>query len=219
MAGSTIKNEPKDIRPDAGEYPNYYSHKTPSGHLIMMDDTNGQEHVTIQHRSGSIIQMKPDGQVHIRAQNKKWEMVFGESTTVITGDHDITVNGGGSFLVEGDYDVTVLGNHHIAIEGNQETVIKGNQNTLIKGNQDLAVDGGQTTKVTGNMEHTTEGKLHIGADTGLRIESNNGKVNIAAEDNVEIDTAADALTTAQGEIKDTAQGKHTSIGSEVHHNP
>ena len=56
---------PKDARelPGAGKYPNYYAHKTRSGHVLLMDDSNGAEHVTLQHRSGSMVQFHPDGKV------------------------------------------------------------------------------------------------------------------------------------------------------------
>ena len=40
-----------------GQYPNYWSHKTRSGHNFIMDDSEGNETVTLQHRSGTAIQI------------------------------------------------------------------------------------------------------------------------------------------------------------------
>ena len=53
----------------SGKYPNYWSYKSRSGHNIIMDDSKGNETVTVQHRSGSAIQFRPDGGVHYTTRN------------------------------------------------------------------------------------------------------------------------------------------------------
>jgi hypothetical protein len=60
-SGETLSDTPpkwdetQDARklPGAGKYPNYWAHKTRSGHVFMMDDSKGAESITIQHRGGS----------------------------------------------------------------------------------------------------------------------------------------------------------------------
>ena len=86
-------DETEDARklPGAGKYPNYWAHKTRSGHVLMLDDSKGAESVTIQHRGGSMIQIMPDGKVHVRAQNGQHTVVFGENRMYVTGAQDITM--------------------------------------------------------------------------------------------------------------------------------
>jgi hypothetical protein len=98
---------PEDARKKegAGKYPNYYAHKTRSGHSFMMDDSKGAESVTLQHRGGSMIQMTPDGKVHLRAQNGNYQITFGENRIYVTGAQDITVDGAASLTVKKDYNV------------------------------------------------------------------------------------------------------------------
>ena len=92
----------------AGKYPNYWTHKTRSGHVFMLDDSKGAEHVTLQHRTGSMIQFMPDGAVQFTSHNGEYNMVFGAKRVKITGAYDITVEKAASLRVEGgDYNVTV----------------------------------------------------------------------------------------------------------------
>jgi len=193
MAQETKWDEPVDARTKGGDYPNYWTHKSPSGHVISLDDSKGAESVTVQHRSGSMIQMHPDGSVVFKSHKGRFDITFGDGKMLITGDYDVTVNGGGSLKVEGDYDLTVGGNMHTVVSGNMETVVAGNQNLLVNGNQDVAVQGNQTTKISKNTEHTSEGKTYIGADGGVALESTQGNMQINSENKLDM-AVGDTLT-------------------------
>ena len=66
------------VAESTGKYPDYFSWKTRSGHSFQLDDTMGQETVTLQHRSGTAIQMASDGTLTITAHNGRYDIVFGE---------------------------------------------------------------------------------------------------------------------------------------------
>ena len=103
---------------DAGKYPYYFSWKSRSGHTFQMDDSKGQETVTIQHRSGSAIQMRADGSVHYTTHNGKYDVIFGEDRVSISGAQDITVKGDASLRVYGDYNVTCHKDYNLTVAGN-----------------------------------------------------------------------------------------------------
>lgn len=180
---------PKDARSSGEKYPNYNIQKTPSGHVIQVDDSRGGESLTFQHRTGSLVQFQPDGSVVFRNEKNKFELTYGDNKVLITGSHDLTVNGAKSMKVEGDYDCTVNGNYKMAIKGNLEMLVNGNYNQVIKGKKDVAINGAETVKVKGNYEHTSEGKTYIGSDSKLKIEStgdmmhliSSGKMNIKGQ--------------------------------------
>ena len=123
---------PEDARKakGAGKYPNYYMNRSRSGHVFMMDDSKGAESVTLQHRSGSMLQMLPDGKVNMTTQNGKYEIVFGENRIRITGANDITVNGSASLRVDGDYNVTVARNMNVTVEGDYNITAKNLKQTV-----------------------------------------------------------------------------------------
>ena len=168
---------PKDAREGASEKNDGLRTTiiTSSGHTLDMVDEAGKESVTLGHRSGSILQMQPDGSVVFINQKGSYSVSFGDDKILVTGSQDITVQGGGSLRVEGDYEMTVNGNMKTTVKGNMETLVNGNQNFAVKGNQETAVGGNQTSKVLGNMEHSADGKGYLVADAGLGL-GTNGKL-------------------------------------------
>jgi hypothetical protein len=234
MSNNTKWDEAQDARTKGMEYPNYFIHRTPSGHTIVIDDTKDSESITIQHRSGSMIQMHPDGQVVVRSHKGKQEIIFGDNQIMISGDSDILVNGGASLKIEGDMDLTISGDYNMAISGDYNQVIKGNKNTLIQGNSEEAITGGQTTKVKKNTEHTTEGKTYIGSHDDMHLESmadmniktDQKLITVSADDTtitsqakITTDSATDTKLTVGAKLDTISGDKTTMKATEIHLNP
>lgn len=168
--------EKKDVRENkgSGTYPNYYSYVSKSGHKVIMDDSENNEHVTIEHRSGAKIQFHPDGAIVVRAHNGKQEIVFGDSEIVVTGAQDITVQGGGSLRVQGDYNMHVEGNMMTTVNGQWEMMANKGFNLAVNGPTNIASKGDMAIKsIEGNMELTTDGALGLTADGGVNMSSTN----------------------------------------------
>jgi len=162
-----------------GQYPNYWSHKTRSGHNFIMDDSKGNETVTIQHRSGSAIQMRPDGGMLITTHNGKYEVVLGEERVTISGASDITVKGDTSLRCYGDYNVTVHKDYNLTVLGNMNMTAK-NLNRSVRGTMDTTaktvnkrVEGSYTLNSGGAQSMLAKGDTSI-ASTGK------GKVQVVA---------------------------------------
>ncbi len=112
--------------PYAAVYPKNFVHETPRGHVIEIDDSfttdadgNETDHsrIHIYHRSGSFVEMHPNGDVVTHHKNG-FKTVNGNDKVFITGDLDITVNGNMNVTVKGDVSET--------FEGNQTTTITKN---------------------------------------------------------------------------------------------
>ena len=140
-----------DARKDgsAGSYPDYFSWKTRSGHIFQLDDSQGHETITLQHRGGTAIQMAHDGSLHITAHNGKYEITFGENRMTVSGAQDITVKGDASLRVYGDYNVTCHKDYNLSVLGNFNVTAK-NHNRHILGNMDTQR----------SEEHTSELQSH-----------------------------------------------------------
>jgi hypothetical protein len=176
---------PPDARDSGGEYPNYnVLAKTRSGHVIMTDDTKGSEHITIQHRGGSMIQFMPDGAVQFVSHNGQYNIVFGENRMLITGAYDVSVQGGGSLSVEGDYNVTVKGNHNTVVHGDMNVTAK-NLNQTIRGNMDTTAKE-MSTNIEGSSKITSHGITTIASDGGLALLSTSDSVSLGAKQNLGI---------------------------------
>ena len=123
-------DSPKDAREKGGEYPNYWVRKTRSGHVLMFDDTKENEHITLQHRSGSMIQLMPDGGFQIVSHNGRYDVTFGENRIKVTGAQDVTVDGDASYKTKGNYTATTYGDPATTIKGKQTGTAKNKSTTI-----------------------------------------------------------------------------------------
>lgn len=209
MAGTSKNPNPGKKTPDddwtwwedtrskqgSGKYPDYMSYKSRSGHNMIFDDTKGEESVTIQHRGGSAIQMRPDGSVHIVAHNSMYSVVFGENRMTVTGAHDITVKGDASLRVYGDLNETIHGNYNLTVNGDFNVVAK-NHNRHIRGNIDTHAknetkkfEGSSATTTGGGIVHAASGPIsyvsskggaNFGGDSDVNVRSKKKNVNVSA---------------------------------------
>jgi hypothetical protein len=197
---------PKDPRKakGAGKYPNYYSHKTRSGHLFMMDDSNGAEHVTLQHRSGSAVNFNTDGSVVYTSHNGQFNIVFGENRIIVTGAYDIIVHGGGSLKVDGDYNVTVKGNANMDVNGDFNVSAK-NMNQTIRGNIDVQAKN-KTEKIEGSSTSQSQGAMSMISKGGMSIGSSGDALGLAGATMVGLASSGDVMISS---------GADTSIKSDT----
>lgn len=174
----------------SGKYPNYWSYKSRSGHSLVFDDSKGEESISLQHRSGSAIQMMPDGALHITAHNSKYTATFGEDRLIISGAHDIVVKGDASLRVYGDYNVTCHKDYNLTVNGNFNMIAK-NHNRHVRGNIDTKaksenkkLEGSSTMTAQGAIAHTAKGsatiasldQLHVGGSKGINMQVGQGDI-------------------------------------------
>lgn len=115
---STI-DEPTD--PYAAQYPFNHTHRSESGHLIEIDDTTNAERIHVYHKSGTFIEIHPNGDVVTQHKNG-WRSVTGNDKVHVTGDMTL--------VVDGNMNVTVGGNQTTNVTGNVK--IKGKRIDLNK---------------------------------------------------------------------------------------
>ena len=194
----------------AGQYPNYWSHKTRSGHSIIMDDSKDHESITIQHRGGSAIQFHPDGGVQMTSHNGKYDVVFGENRVTITGANDMTVKGDGTLLVYGDLHHTIHGNYNKTVTGSFNMTCD-NYNAVVRGNQDFQVKGDKTTKVAGSYVEQVNKTKAIAAGDDLVVAAaktatfgGTKGTGITSKENI-------IISSMSGEIHHTAKGFQSDI--------
>ena len=124
------------------KYPyNTVLHASESGHLIEADDTPGAERIHIYHRSGSHIEMRPDGGVKYKSTKKRQDITIGDHEIIVQGDYNITVDGGSRILVR---------NGEFVIEAQYGAAIN------VKGQFKLSAD---------NIELKAKNNIHLNAPT------------------------------------------------------
>lgn len=175
---------PSDARDGGMVHPNFNIIRTPTGHNIVLDDTEGHESVTVQHAGGSCIQFLPDGSSIFRSEKDGYEVIFGNKTAVITGKLNIVVNGDADMRVMGDHNLTVHGDMNLAVGGDLKTVVGGTAWTTIASDRNEDIGGSETTFVQGEVEKTSIGKSFYGAYGILKLQSIESSLGLQSNNDI-----------------------------------
>ena len=165
--------------------------ETASGHIVQYDDTFGRERIMIRHRSGSGIELRPDGTVLLSSTNKHILTVASDQSVIIEGDARMIYNGNLDVEVIGDYKLNVGGNSTTTVAGNvveklggrRDTSVEETQTTEVKQNYELSILGNNTTMTLGDGTYLTKGtsKQHV---EGSAEYFSKGRMDITSEEGV-----------------------------------
>jgi len=169
------------------QYPHVKTNVTSSGHIVQYNDTPAGERVLIKHRTGTGIDMLPDGSIEI--------VSVGNGAITIRGDMAFHVTGNMKLKVDGNYDVDVTGdysvssqNHYVhtkgnlaeAVRGARRAVVTGNHGLTVKSNSSITTLGTQTTTTLGNTNQYTKGTTTIGSEGDFQL-AGGGEMKVTAE--------------------------------------
>ena len=153
--------EPESAANPDGQ-PNYpYNNvtQTESGHSMEMDDTPGRERVRLQHRTGTFIEMHPNGdEVH---------KVYGDGYEITVKNKNVLIKGRCSVTVEGDCNLDVKGDYNAQVAGDYNLLVGGKIN--VRGLKDITIDGGGDIEILANENFG--GTLRFGAADSLYLAS------------------------------------------------
>jgi hypothetical protein len=131
------------------QYPYNHVTQTESGHTIEYDDTPERERIRIQHRTGTFIEMHPNGDmVH---------KVYGDGYEITVYDKNVLIKGHCSVTIEGDSVLTVKGNKIENIEGNYDIYVGGKMTCISKKDARILSEADLQLGAGGSMGDATGG--------------------------------------------------------------
>ena len=192
------------------QYPHNWVHETESGHAFELDDTPGNERVSLTHKSGSQVEMDTSGRVIIKTTGDNWIVVEKNSTAKIRGDWNVSA--------DGHVNITSLNDMNVNCVGDLTTTVNGNYNLNVAGDYNLNV--GLVNKSRA-MEHTvqaTQGSVHLDAKENIQVRSDKtmtleseeslnlnvkaGSMNMKASgDSINMNSTNDIIQTADTDVK------------------
>jgi hypothetical protein len=128
----TVIDEPQS--PYNAKYPLNYAHRTARGHVIEIDDSYdsdgdgniiNHERIHIYHRSGTFIEMHPNGDIVTHHKNG-WRSVTGNDNLHVTGDVNVIINGNADVTIDKDAFLTIGGDYNVNIGGECNITSDGN---------------------------------------------------------------------------------------------
>ncbi len=165
-------------------YPPDYGHNnvtaTESGHTFEMDDSLGRERIRLSHRTGTFIEMQPNGdEVH---------KVYGNNYTITIQDNNVLIKGSCVVTIEGDSYLHIKGDKVEQVDGNYELYIKGNHTQVVEKTSSFSTQndmkilagaslgGGALTLATSDAIYVESDMVVDGELTALKILSS-GRVD------------------------------------------
>ncbi len=148
--------------PFKSKYPFNKVIKTVS-HTIEMDDTPGGERLNIQHRTGSGIEMYPDGSMVVMTRKDKMETVEGIAAANIKGNADYKFDKSVAVVIDVDGNVKIAGDFILAVSGDLRLVAEGE--VLIAGRRGVSIASRD------DITLVAEGKINTSASITTIVDS------------------------------------------------
>jgi hypothetical protein len=183
--GYSALNNPQNTQTvgggDAGvgaQYPHSRTNVSRSGHVLQFNDTPAGERVLLKHRTGSAVDMLPDGSMAISSNGNLVLTVMKDQTIVIHGSVKYEVNGDFDFDVRGNFNVKAL-NYNLDVEGNQTETVRGSARSTVSGNKGTTVKGSSSLTTLGSITQTSLGNTSV-ISKGTLMSTSGSNMTIAS---------------------------------------
>lgn len=153
-------------------YPYNNVKQTRSGHMFEMDDTKERERVRLQHRTGTFIEMSPNGDEIHKVYGDGYEIVVKDKHIQIMGKCIVEVVGDVYMHIQGDKVETIDGSLTQHIKGNYSQIVEGLHNTTSQGNMAISAGSG----ISGKLSIKTASTVSFDSDLRVRGEIGADKV-------------------------------------------
>lgn len=162
----TVTSEPATKY--AAVYPNNKVTQTTSGHIIEIDDTPGAERINVRHRSGTFVEIHPNGDI-VQNNGNRFQITTGNDNVHITGVCNLTIDQDCNTTILGDWNINVTGNKNETIGGNVVEDVSGDVTETYSKSKSTDIGGTMTEKTGGSVTETyggdqvtkTSGKIYL----------------------------------------------------------
>lgn len=116
---STLDKGTQNLEPAsqyAAAYPYNKTITTEGGHVIEVDDTPGHERIHVYHKTGSYLEMNPDGSLVQRTAQSNYDIVVSDKTVSIGGNLKVVVGENADIQVVGEATVQAEGSINVISE-------------------------------------------------------------------------------------------------------
>jgi hypothetical protein len=122
--------------PYNAEYPKNRVIETEKGHIIELDDTDGNERIHIYHKSGTFIEIFPNGDHVLKAINNNYDITLGNKNVIVKGAEDREVEGNKTENIGGTCNIVVSGT--CTIDASGKCTVKGSNVELDGGGGNIS---------------------------------------------------------------------------------
>lgn len=242
MTGAKLPNGDSWQQPESpfkGKYPYNKVHQTESGHIVEFDDTPGAERIHVYHKSGTFMEIDPNGSIITRNQGSDYKIVDKNGYISIRGKANVSIDGTCNISVGGDCHLEVVGSAYINSTNDVEVNASGRLKLAAGEAIDMRapmiyVEADQEFHLSADVKANIQATLlNIKSDTALNIESLEatnilvgdvmntqvtGAINIKSDDSYILEAASEGSMKFDGNfamdysVGRFAEGASTSAG-------
>jgi hypothetical protein len=112
---------------------------TESGHSFELDDTPKRERIRLTHRTGTFIEMHPNGDEVHKVFGDGYEITIKDKNVLIQGKCNIEVMGDANIHIKGDKIEQIDGNYELRVKKNLIQTVEGTTNITSKSDMDIRI--------------------------------------------------------------------------------
>jgi len=159
------------------KYPHNFVFTTHGGLTIEIDSTPGAKRLAFYHPSNTYMEIGNNGEMIIRNQSDKYEIVIENKYVHIVQDNYVTVDADERYKVKGNKQTEINADEDRRVDGDRRTEIRGDDTEVIGGDKDETIGGDKDETIGGDKDETIGGELNITVT---------GKVNLVSSTEVNI---------------------------------
>jgi len=194
MTGAKLPNGDSWQQPESpfkGKYPFNKVHQTESGHIVEFDDTPGSERIHVYHKSGTFMEIDPNGSIVTRCQGSDYKIVDKNGYISIRGKANVSIDGTCNISVGGDCNLEVVGSAYINSTNDIEVNASGR----------LKLTAGEAIDMRSPMIYVeADEEFHLSADVKANIQAT--AMNIKSDTSLNIEST-EATNILVGDVMNT----------------
>lgn len=178
-------------------YPYNNVTQTESGHRFEMDDTPTRERVRLNHRSGTFIEMHPNGDEVHKVYGDGYEITIKNKNVHIQGRCTVQVEGNCNLKVKGDYTAEVDGDYNLLV----------GKKFKLRALEDIQLDSNKDVEIS--AQAALGGMLRLSAsecmflDSDLEVKGSLNCDNLTAKDGIQTGDLAGVKSGLKGFVTET----------------
>ena len=146
-------------------YPYNNAQVTESGHSFEMDDTPTRERVRLQHRSGTFIEMHPNGDEVHKVYGDGYEITISNKNVLIQGNCNIEIQGDANIHVIKDLNLKVGNDFNLEVGGNMFARAHGSRGMELVSEADMLITSNPI--MGGALRLNTGSNLYLAGDLNV----------------------------------------------------
>jgi hypothetical protein len=141
--------------------------ETESGHIFELDDTPTRERVRLEHRTGTFIEMHPNGDEVHKVYGDGYEITIKDKNILVQGHCSVTIQGDSVVNIEGNKIERIKGDYDLYVEGNYRNICEGRSSMLSKGNMKVGAGASVLGAGTGSLNLYTGNDMVVTGDLNV----------------------------------------------------